>query len=211
MPEPVARAARALDEAYQASLGSEDAGRGSDAGTGPDRPATAAPTPALTPFVDLIDDALTATCADQDYRTIGQLVRDVIADPANRAIVAGAVIEAGVFVHADAWDAPEVTDDEIAQLTVAYAAARDAFRSASKAANEAEPPVPDHDQKAVAERENRMMDRTATEWDAYTAAEHRLEERRDLQGRAAVYYEGEDRPDDAIPLYRTAGPGGGAT
>jgi hypothetical protein len=77
---------------------------------------SAATEDAGAPFVDLIDDAFVAThgsppwwCgADQDYRTIGQLVRDVIADPANRAIVADTVTDAGVLEHAGVWDPPPI-------------------------------------------------------------------------------------------------------
>lgn len=102
---------------------------------------------------------------------------DALFAPGNRDVLVAALVARGVLVHAGCWDAPHVTDEQVEEAENAYIAARDAYYDDST-------------------DENRK---------AYMAASDKHEWLQEAQDRVTVYYEDDDRPEDAVPLYRVAG------
>lgn len=139
-------------------------------------------------------------------------LHDVLIAAANRTALVDGLAAAGVLVPAGCWDAPDVTDEQIAELEQAVEDAQERFRAAMKAAEDADPPIPELVEPGVlagmsrldqvTARENRLMDATSDEWEAYEHAINALDERRELQERVVVFYEDEDRPEDAVPLLK---------
>jgi hypothetical protein len=156
------------------------------------------------------------TSHEEDQENIADAARAVLAalvDPAHRVAVIDGLLCHRVLESAGVWDAPDVTDDQIVELEKEVDAARDRFRAEAKAAEEADPPIPEpqrHDPEArthlerVTARENRLCGATAEEWDAYEDALAAVDERKELRDRVTVFYEDEDRPDDAVLLLRVA-------
>jgi hypothetical protein len=156
------------------------------------------------------------TSHEEDQENIADAARAVLAaltDPAHRVAVIDGLLCHRVLESAGVWDAPDVTDDQIVELENAREAALERFQAASAAAGVADPPIPepaprtpearDH-HKRVIDRENRLCEATAEEWDAYEAAIAAVDERKELRDRVTVFYEDEDRPDDAVLLLRVA-------
>lgn len=154
--------------------------------------------PSKTALVDALLRADPMLDADE-----AQHLLSALADPVNRdALVAWQIAE-GIVSEAGCWDAPEVTDEQIAEAEDRIEQTRRAFRVARHAAEQAEPTVTESTTlAAITARENRLMNATSEEWEAFESAEHTLEELHETAKRVTVYYEDEDRPDDAVPLYR---------
>lgn len=167
-----------------------------------------------------LDDAPLFACENSAEVVLGALEEHLadtvrwLAETAGVGPVVAALVDAGGLVHAGCWDAPDVTDEDLDALEGACEAARDRFREAAKKAEAEDPPIPQPEPRTpearrhrqrVTERENRLTEATAAEWDAYMEAEGDLNERRELRDRVTVYYEDEDRPTGAVPLYRIGG------
>lgn len=102
-------------------------------------------------------------------------ILDTLAAAENREALTRWLIDAGVLVHAECWDAPDVTEDQIEEA------------EAEKA----------HLQRSVDDSEE--------SWQVYAEAADRVDLLRDVHDRTTVYYEDEDRPDDAVPLFKVRG------
>ena len=105
-------------------------------------------------------------------------LHDVLAAAANRTAVVAGLVEAGVIEHAGCWDAPEVTDEQIAEAEKEV----DRLVKRIRAEGEEGPFI-------ALERAVRHLNKVS---------EHR--------DRITVYYEDEDRPAGAVPLYRIGAP-----
>lgn len=100
------------------------------------------------------------------------LIRWLVAEGA-AGVMLDALTANGNLVHAGCWDAPDVTEEQLA-------AAAEALDGASDA----------------------IDDQHACTWQAFHDARDRYGRLLAAKDRVTVYYENEDRPDDAEPLYR---------
>lgn len=110
-------------------------------------------------------------------RPDGPELRDILFAPENREILVALMVEEGVIEPAGCWDAPTITDEMVE-------AAEDALRRAEAELEASDPDLEDH---------------WADECDELAEAVESLRAQRD---HIAVYYEDEQRPEGAVPLYR---------
>lgn len=138
-------------------------------------------------FDDLLHDLMGHTTAvelvdilrdDVNRRTAATDAVAWLVDVIGAERFAAAAIEAGMLTPAGCWDAPEVTDDDIAQ---------------------AEKDLADWVQ-TLNESEG-----DATIADECEQANQILRDLKEARDRVTVYYEDEDRPADAVPLYKVKG------
>lgn len=112
---------------------------------------------------------------DVDITDTADFLLAALADPEHRDALVAWLVEAGVLAQAGCWDAPDVTDEQIERA-----------------------------EKDLADWVDTLNDSEgdATVADECEQASETLRELTEARDRVTVYYEDEDRPADAVPLYR---------
>jgi hypothetical protein len=112
-----------------------------------------------------------------------QTILERLAHPAHRDALVAGLVEAGVLVHADVWERPEVDVAAMEEAKARY------YR--------------DNSQRLVDEANGHPWTQDAV--DAMLARARGWHDRRRILDGPRVYFEGDEMPDGAVPLFRIGG------